>query len=107
MRLALALVLLGCSLAQAQSFPTKPIRIVLGYSTGGTADNLGRVVAEKLTPLLGQAVLIENRPGASGNIAAQVVSKATPDGYTLLFGNTAEMAINKHLMKDMGFNPDA
>ncbi|MFN2646734.1 MAG: Bug family tripartite tricarboxylate transporter substrate binding protein [Burkholderiales bacterium] len=106
MRLALALLVLACSVAQAQSFPTKPIRIVLGYSTGGTADNLGRVVAEKLTPVLGQTVLIDNRPGASGNIAAQAVSKATPDGHTLLFGNTAEMAINKHLMKDMGFNPD-
>ncbi|MFM9884993.1 MAG: Bug family tripartite tricarboxylate transporter substrate binding protein [Burkholderiales bacterium] len=93
--------------ACAQTFPAKPVRIVLGYSTGGTADNLGRVIAERLTVRLGQSVLIENRPGASGNIAAQAVSRAAPDGYTLLFGNTAEMAINKHLTKDMAFNPDA
>ena len=93
--------------AFAQSFPAKPVRIVLGYSTGGTADNLGRLLAERLTTRLGQSVLIENRPGASGNIAAQLVAKSPADGYTLLFGNTAEMAINKHMMKDMGFNPDA
>jgi tripartite-type tricarboxylate transporter receptor subunit TctC len=93
--------------ATAQSYPSKPIRIVLGYSTGGTADNLGRMITEKLTAALGQSVLIDNRPGASGNIAAQIVSKAAPDGYTLLFGNTGELAINPHLMKDMGFDPAA
>jgi tripartite-type tricarboxylate transporter receptor subunit TctC len=103
--LAAALALPVAALAQA--FPSKPVRILLGYSTGGTADNLGRVVAERLGARLGQGVVIENRPGASGNIAALAVAKATPDGYTLLFGNTAEMAINKHLMKSMGFNPDA
>lgn len=114
-RLGVKAVVLGCALALAtlsscawaQAFPAKPIRILLGYSTGGTADNLGRVIAERLSARLGQSVLIENRPGASGNIAAQAVSKAAPDGYTLLFGNTAEMAINKHIMKAMAFNPDA
>jgi len=92
--------------AAAQSWPQKPIRIVLGYSTGGTADNLGRMMTEKLSAALGQSVLIDNRPGASGNIAAQIVSKAPADGYTILFGCTAEMSINQHLMKDMGFNAD-
>lgn len=95
------------SAVNAQAFPVKPIRILLGYSTGGTADNLGRVIAERLSARLGQGVVIENRPGASGNIASQAVAKSAPDGYTLLFGNTAEMAINKHVMKDMPFNPDA
>ena len=91
----------------AQSYPSKPIRVVLGYSTGGTADNLGRMITEKLSTALGQSVLIDNRPGASGNIAAQIVSKAPPDGHTILFGCTAEMSINQHLMKNMGFNPEA
>jgi tripartite-type tricarboxylate transporter receptor subunit TctC len=105
--LAGALGIAAASAAQAQVFPARPIRIILGYSTGGTADNLGRVIAERLGARLGQSVLIENRPGASGNIAALAVANAAPDGYTLLFGNTAEMAINKHIMKDMAFNPDA
>jgi tripartite-type tricarboxylate transporter receptor subunit TctC len=102
-----ALTLLFSVGVNAQAYPAKPIRIVLGYSTGGTADNLGRVIAERLSARLGQGVVIENRPGASGNIAAQAVSKSPADGYTLLFGNTAEIAINKHVMKDMAFNPDA
>ena len=102
--LAASLALLPLSGA-AQGYPSKPIRIVLGYSTGGTSDNLGRMITDKLTAAFGQTVLIDNRPGASGNIAAQIVSKAAPDGYTLLYGNTGEMAINPHLMKDMGFDP--
>lgn len=102
----LAMALLAPLAAAAQSWPQKPIRIVLGYSTGGTADNLGRMMTEKLSAALGQSVLIDNRPGASGNIAAQIVSKAPADGYTILFGCTAEMSINQHLMKDMGFNAD-
>jgi tripartite-type tricarboxylate transporter receptor subunit TctC len=105
--LAIAAIAAIPASATAQSYPSKPIRIVLGYSTGGTADNLGRMITEKLTAALGQPVLIENRPGASGNIAAQIVSKAAPDGHTLLFGNTAEMSINQHLMKNMGFDPQA
>ena len=107
-RILAALISLFLSLpAAAQSWPAKPVRVVLGYSTGGTADNLGRMMTEKLSGALGQSVLIDNRPGASGNIAAQIVAKAAPDGYTVLFGCTAEMSINQHLMKDMGFNGEA
>src|SRR5258708_18081477 len=75
-------------LAAAQSYPSKPIRIVLVYSTGGTSDNLGRMMTDKLTSALRQSVLIDHRPGASGNIAAQILAKAAPHGYTLLYGNT-------------------
>jgi tripartite-type tricarboxylate transporter receptor subunit TctC len=107
-RILAALISLLLSLsAAAQSWPAKPVRVVLGYSTGGTADNLGRMMTEKLSGALGQSVLIDNRPGASGNIAAQIVAKAAPDGYTVLFGCTAEMSINQHLMKDMGFSAEA
>jgi len=107
-RLLLLAISLGLTAghALAADFPTKPIRIILGYSEGGTADNLGRLVAAKLTTALGQSVIFENRPGASGNIAAQFVARSAPDGYTILFGNTAEMAINKNTMRNMGFNPD-
>ena len=92
--------------AHSQAFPSKPVRVVLGYTSGGTADIVARLVAEKLAGALGQPVIVENRPGASGNIAAQTVAKAPADGHTLLLGATAEMAINRHVMKEMGFNPE-
>lgn len=93
------------AMAQSQVYPSKPVRILLGYPPGGTSDIVGRVIAEKLTSALGQPAVLENRPGASGNIAAQLVSKAAPDGHTLLLGTTADMAVNRHVMKEMGFNP--
>ena len=91
---------------RSQAFPAKPVRILLGYTPGGSTDILARVVADKLTASLGQPVVVENRPGASGNIAAETVARAVPDGHVLLMGATAEMGINRHVMKDMPFNPD-
>lgn len=96
----------GAAWAQPAKYPTNNVRILVGYSPGGTADVMARLIAENLQTALGENVIVENRPGASGNIAAQQVSRATADGHTLLFGNTAEMAINKYLMTDMGFDPD-
>lgn len=113
MRFVLSVALIAClpvsmpAMAQSQAYPLKPVRILLGYTAGGTADIVGRVIGEKLTSALGQPVVLENRPGASGNIAAQLVSKAAPDGHTLLLGATAEMGINRHVMKEMGFNPES
>jgi tripartite-type tricarboxylate transporter receptor subunit TctC len=104
--LASLLVLLPSAGAQERAYPSKPLRILLGYTPGGTADIVARLVAEKLTLAFGQPVVVENRPGASGNVAAQAASKATPDGHTMLLGATAEIAINRHVMKDMGFNPE-
>jgi tripartite-type tricarboxylate transporter receptor subunit TctC len=93
--------------AQSQGFPSRPVRVLLGYTPGGTADIVARILADKLTGALGQPVVVENRPGASGNIAAQLAAKSAADGYTLLLGATAEMAINRHVMKEMGFNPES
>ena len=75
--------------AQAQTFPTKPIRIVVGYQPGGAADMVSRVVAKGLTDKFGQQVVVDNRPGAGGFIAAELVAKASPDGYALLLANSS------------------
>ncbi|MSQ73227.1 MAG: tripartite tricarboxylate transporter substrate binding protein [Betaproteobacteria bacterium] len=93
-------------LAQSQSYPVRPVRVLLGYTSGGTADFVGRLLAEKLARSFGQPVIFENRPGASGNIAAQLAVNSPADGYTLLMGAPAEIAINRHAMKNMGFNPE-
>jgi tripartite-type tricarboxylate transporter receptor subunit TctC len=84
-RLVMALVVLGATSAMAQTWPSKPVKLVNGYPAGGGADILARMVAERLTTALGQQVIVENRTGATGMIAAQSVAAATPDGYTVLF----------------------
>jgi tripartite-type tricarboxylate transporter receptor subunit TctC len=110
LRVALPAVLaLGTVGAQAQSsdaWPAKPIRIVVAYAPGGTGDVLARVVAERLRGPLGQTVLVENRPGASGMIGTQAVTRAAPDGYTFLMGQTGEMVINKFIVKNIAYDAE-
>src|SRR3954447_20145509 len=81
---AAATVALIAPFVSAQSFPTKPIRLVIGYPPGGAVDANARLIAPKLGELLGQPVVVENRPGASGVIATDYVAKSPPDGYTIL-----------------------
>jgi tripartite-type tricarboxylate transporter receptor subunit TctC len=90
--------------AQAQDFPAKPIRIVVPFSPGGVADNSARVVTEPLSLRLGQQVIVENRPGASGNLGTQGVAQAAPDGYTLLLGFDGTMVINPHVFAKIPFD---
>jgi tripartite-type tricarboxylate transporter receptor subunit TctC len=87
--------------AWGQAFPSKPIRLLVGYPPGGSGDFLTRVIGDELSRELGVAVVVENKPGAGGNIAAEIVSKAPADGYTLLNGNNH--AINKTLYKNPGY----
>jgi tripartite-type tricarboxylate transporter receptor subunit TctC len=96
---AFALVALGASAA----WPEKLVKIIVPWAPGGSTDILARTVAEKLTRTLGQPVVVENKPGASGNIGSDMVAKAPADGYTLLFGSMSTHAINHALMPGMPF----
>ena len=98
------LALIFAATASAQSFPTKPIKIVVPFPAGGTVDFFARVISTKLSEALGQSVLVENRAGAGGNIAAEAVAKAAPDGYTLLMGSEI-IAINTSLYSKIGYDP--
>jgi tripartite-type tricarboxylate transporter receptor subunit TctC len=95
-------ILVGTALAQ--EWPAKSLRIIVPFSPGGVADNSARVVAEPLALRLGQQVLVENRPGASGNIGTQQVAGAEPDGYTLLLGFDGTMVINPHVFSKIPFD---
>lgn len=102
--IAAALGALLCATAQAQ-FPTKPVRIIVPFPAGGTADALPRILSEKLSAKWGQPVVVENRVGAGGNIGAEAVSKAEPDGYTLLASPPGPLAINHNLYAKLPFDP--
>jgi tripartite-type tricarboxylate transporter receptor subunit TctC len=108
-----ALRLLGCAAAvtltqpaiAADWQPNKPVRMLVGFAPGGGTDSTARALAAKLGERLGQQVIIDNRPGAAGNIATDIASKATPDGHTVLMGTIAALAINPSLYKKLPFDP--
>ena len=105
----LALLLLALCLAPpagAQTFPDRPLRLVIPYTPGGTNDIVGRLVTEGMAQRLGQSFVVENRGGAGGMIGSDVVAKSPPDGLTLLMAASGEVAINQHLYKDkMSYDP--
>lgn len=102
--IALALALLSAG-AQAQpAWPTKPIKILVGFAAGGSTDVTARIIGQALSERLGQPVVIENRPGAGGNIAADAAAKADPDGYTLLMATSTTFATNPNLYKTLPFD---
>jgi tripartite-type tricarboxylate transporter receptor subunit TctC len=91
--------------ASAQQYPSRTVRLVVPYAAGGTGDIVARVLADRLAISLGQSVVVENRPGASGAIGSKAVAAAAPDGHTILVGQTGEMAINQHWSKGLGYDP--
>jgi tripartite-type tricarboxylate transporter receptor subunit TctC len=102
----LAAFLVGpAATAMAADFPSKPIRILVGAATGGGVDITARILAAKLSESLRQQCVVDNRPGASGNIASELVAKAAPDGHTLLMGTIAPLAINPSLYANLTFDP--
>jgi len=102
--LALAFVFASGESA-AQSYPSKPIKIVVGFQPGGGTDVTARIVAPKLSELLGQPIIVENKPGAEARIATEFVAKAAPDGYTLLAGASGQMVFNPGLFDPLPYDP--
>jgi tripartite-type tricarboxylate transporter receptor subunit TctC len=93
----------GSSMAVAQSYPSRPVHVLVGYAAGSASDIIARLMAQQLSQQLGQQFVVENRPGAATNLAAEDVSRATPDGYTLLLASSAN-TVNATLYKNLNFN---
>ena len=91
--------------AAAQDFPTRPIRMIVAFSAGGTTDYVARLLADRVKGALGQAVVVENKPGANGAIGADYVSKAEPDGYTLFFSTAGALSIIPNIRTDLPYDP--
>src|SRR3954467_2334828 len=108
MKSRIALGLLGIALATqlfAQAYPARPVKIVAPFAPGGLADVLSRALGERLQKQLGQPFVVENRPGAGGNVGADFVARADPDGYTLLMSSAGILTINEFLYPQMAFYP--
>jgi tripartite-type tricarboxylate transporter receptor subunit TctC len=103
---ALAASLLTIPSAPAADYPARPVNLLVAFTPGGPSDVLSRIVGRKMEQLLGQPFIIENRPGAGGNIAAEQTAHAAPDGHTLLMGNNSILATNASLYKTIGFDPE-
>ena len=102
---AASAVLLSVAPVVATDYPSRPVTLVVAFTPGGPSDVLARIVGKKMEQLLGQPFVIENRPGAGGNIAAEGVAHSAPDGYTLLMGNNSILATNEALYKHINYSP--
>jgi len=100
----LSLLACGAGSAAAQSYPTKPVRMLVGFAAGGSVDLVGRILGQRLSQTLGQQVIIDNRPGAASNIAGDMVAKAAPDGYTLLVGSGGGLGGNAAVYRRMPYD---
>jgi tripartite-type tricarboxylate transporter receptor subunit TctC len=105
MRRAFAFLALACASAAAvaQGFPSKPIRLVVGFAPGGAADIIARTMSDPLARALGQGIIVDNRPGAGSSVAAELVAKSAPDGYTIMIASQSGMIINPIINKNVGY----
>src|SRR5258707_15577279 len=103
----LAFLTLAGPCAHAADYPSRPVTLIVAFTPGGPSDLLARILGKKLEQLLGQPFIIENRPGAGGNVAAEQVARAPADGHTLLMGNNSILATNAALYKKINFDPEA
>lgn len=103
--LVAALIALTASAQPANDWPARPVTIVVGFTAGGPTDAVARILAEQLTTKFKQNFVVDNKPGASGGIAAVAVKRAAPDGYTLMFGSSSTLSITPHLQKNVGYDP--
>ena len=104
MRLFLALVMAACALDAPAQYPSRPVRVMVGFAPGGPNDLIARAYAARLADNLGQPFVVENRTGAAGNLAAEGVARATPDGGTLMLGSTGTNAVNPSLYTNLAFD---
>jgi tripartite-type tricarboxylate transporter receptor subunit TctC len=104
-RLSVFLLALLPAIVFAQGYPSKPVRVVIPFAPGGASDFVARILQPRLAELLGQQIVVDNRPGASGNIGLDAAAKAAPDGYTLFLGNVGTIAINPAVFPKLGVNP--
>src|SRR3954464_9662515 len=95
----------GITSASAQTYPSKPVTIIVPAAPGGVTDALGRVLAQRFTESWGQQVIVENRPGANNQIAAEYVAKSAPDGHTLLIGPEVTFVVNPSLYEKLAYDP--
>ena len=103
--LALALAVVSTTLAHAQDYPTRPVRLIVAFTAGGAADRTARLIAAKMEGRLGESVVVENKPGANGAVAAQYVAQSEPDGYTLFFTTAGAIAISPAFHQDLNYDP--
>ena len=104
--LAAASALARPALAQGQWAPERPIRLIVGFAAGGSTDVTARLVAQAMSERLGQPIVVENRPGAGGNIAAEAAARATPDGHTIFLATSGTLLANRYLYTRLPFDPD-
>jgi tripartite-type tricarboxylate transporter receptor subunit TctC len=104
-RAILFMFVLFSSLAFGQSYPTKPVKMIIPFAPGGASDFVGRIIQPRMSELLGQQVVIENRAGASGNIGLEAAARAAPDGYTIFLGNVGTVAINPGVFPNLAVTP--